>query len=548
MVVKVDPKVNVVDYGPYLDLDARTPIRALFRRIVGMPRRIITPDEFVWGAAQVTYKDIGVLREMIEHRKKGRDLREAMKKSVIQNAGAGHASMATTPLLWVFLEGNSSKLVDSIFTGVRYGSSLMPSGRRVPVTEGAIVLPQDFPIKEGNSLTPENLTGNAERIYVESIRRNIQAYEKLQDRGVSKQEAAKIVPYGHKGGGFMVLSLETLASLSNEFQDNPDVPMEGKRIVAQLEDFVHSHGMEVTYEARKNAPRTGCPNPSIFHTRKNLPYSLARREGISLTDPTLISFDIVETPELEERVREYLKRREEVFSTPQKMREGWAKLLRDKEHLVADNNDGVSALTFILEPWRVWGEDKRHRALPQTAESIYHTVERARKYLFKAEEKTLTPEYVSNFFSVPQKVAEDNGNWNIWINRIQESFEVYDSLIKMGVDKSDAINVIPRGIKLGVTKRRDLYNMTTGHDSLRLCTTAEPEMRQITEKESALVTKALPDYMRGLIGPKCADVGFCPDRKNCGRVAQYLGFPNTQEIYDQMTKGREQGIRDAIGE
>jgi hypothetical protein len=529
MVTRINPKVNVVDYGPYMDLG---------------DGNVVTPDEFVYGASQITYKDVGALQELIENKKEGKDVREQMIKSVIKSAGAGHASMPTTPVMWVFLEGECSKMVDSLFTGVRYGSSLMPSGRRVPIDTEAIVIPQDFPISQENVAVPDAFHGDAEKLYLQVSRENIKAYEILQQRGVSTQEASKIVQYGHKGGGFMLMSLETLANLSRDFKDNPYIPKEGKEIIKQLEDFVHSHGMEVTYESRKAAPRTGCPNPGIFHKRNNFPHSLAKK--YHLDGPSLVGEVIFEdTLELEERVNAYLKMRKEVFSSPENVAKGWKALLKEEDEIIADYNDSLRACTYINQPWRVWGETKRHRTMLQTAESVYHGRDRMSAFLFQSKEKELTLDYVKQFFSVPESVAKDPENMRLWKERIVESNNAFEMLLRMGVKESDAIQITPRGMKFGVTKNKDFYNITLGHDSLRLCSTAEPEMREITEQEANLVKNKLPDYMRELIGPKCMNVGFCPD-KNCGKVNQYLGFQYTKEFHGEIQDIRRNEIMGKI--
>ena len=187
MVTVIEPKVNVIDYGPKLTLKNG---------------QIITPDEFVWGASRITYKDIGTIPELIKLREEEEDITEKIKTSLIASAGAGHASMSTSIGFWIFLEGNSSKMVDSIFTGARFASSLMPSGRRVPLIQNQIVVPKGIHRKK-----------DFEKMYLETSEKNIQAYELLQERGVSKQEAAKIAQYGHRGGGFMFMPSDTVIVL-----------------------------------------------------------------------------------------------------------------------------------------------------------------------------------------------------------------------------------------------------------------------------------------------------------------------------------------------
>ena len=122
----INPKIEVVGFGPYREL----------------PNGQITPDEFVYGASGITYKGMRALDELMEAKEKDTDVREKMIKGLIKSAGSGHASMATTPGFWFIIQGTSSKLVDSIFTGARFSSSLMPSGRRVPISKENIVIPK----------------------------------------------------------------------------------------------------------------------------------------------------------------------------------------------------------------------------------------------------------------------------------------------------------------------------------------------------------------------------------------------------------------------
>lgn len=511
----IEPRVNVVDYGPFQDE--------------------ITSDEFVYGAAGITYKDIGALSEVMELKKSEANIAEKIRKSLIKSAGAGHASMATTPGLWVFLEGDCSKLVDSLFTGARFSSSLMPSGRRVPIAKDQIVVPRNI----------HDAGTEVEGIYVKSIENSIDVYERLQERGVEKQEASKIVPYGHRGGGFMFMPLETLIAYSKDFEANlSGIPREGIEIVNQLEDFVKTHGMDVTYEARKNSPRTSSPNPGIFHSRTNLAQEIVNENRNHVLDnPILLNLNHIPSNERDARIINYFENREAIFSAQKLIEFHWKEALSELDEIVQDYNNSISVTTASNSPWRVWGEVKRHRTLPHTVESIYHAVERAVKLAADMPSRTdngVSYEDWPKVVSVPNAVKEKD-NFNLWINTFKESLSDYTQLVRMGIPESDAIGVIPRGIKLGIVKQWDLYNLTTGYMSLRLCTTAEPEMRRTTEQERQLVLDSnLPNTIKGLIMPKCGYTGFCPDR-NCGVVKKYVDFYDA-DVHKALQTARENEI------
>jgi hypothetical protein len=522
----VDPKVDFLGYGPTLKL-----IDAEGKEI------ILSPDDLVYGAAGVTYKGMKFIDEVIELKKDGVDFQTKRDKATIKSVGAGHASMSTSQGMWVAVR-ESSKLVDSIFTGATYLSALMPSGRRVPIEVGEIVVPKGI----------EDVGGIARELYLDTSKKNIQAYELLQIQGVPKQEASKIVQYGHGGGGFFYVPLETLVYFAKQAEANPeDIPLEAKEIITQLEKTVHENGMGVTYESRKNAPRASSVNPNIFHHRRNFAQELFEDHKIEYAhDPILLSaFDNV-SDERTRRIIDYLQHRKELFQSPG---ENWKKSLQELEDIVSDFNLSTGARTIANVPWRVWGEVKRHRTLPQTAESIYNAIERTRKDYFTSLELTRTDEeYVSalkRFVSVPDSVANNRENLDLWEERVRDSLIVYDRLLQMGIKESDAITVIPRGIKFAMIKSLDLYNMTTGFASLRQCKgTVEPEMYSFTKREMELIKKspAIDEYVKQLIAPKCHYGGFCPEadfKTCCGLVKQVT--PNYDEVMHKAVWTQREG-------
>ena len=216
------------------------------------------------------------------------------------------------------------------------------------------------------------------------------------------------------------------------------------------------------------------------------------------------------------------------------------------------DNNSVSLTTVANSPWRLFGEVKRHRTLRQSAESIYIAVDRTLELVKETGDKVregrtedlglLADEY-QNVFSMPPAVKQDPEKLKLWLGRVVDSFETYEQLRKSGVLESDAIHVIPRGIKIGIEKRFDLYNMTLGYLSLRLCNTCEPEMRRTSEQERDLMLQSnLSDGVKNLLTPKCSYVGFCPegsyDKRCCKKVHTFVPGYNG-ELHAQIQKGRK---------
>ncbi len=543
----VNPNVQIVGFGPRLELPNGT---------------FITPDEFVLGAARVTYKDMDVLEELREKKEEDLDFSyRNLQNALISVAGAGHASMATTPGFWAIIGGTSSKMVDSAFTGARFSSSLMPSGRRIPIEVENIVIPKGI-FTKGEKVI---------ELYMDTSKKNILLYQDLQERGVPKQEASKIVQYGHKGGGFMFMPLETLIHFSKDFEANPDlIPDEAREVVRQLEECVVENGAGITYFARREAPRTSCVNPSIFHDRENYATSLIDScngfNGNVLEDSVVLDTRILQDKNRDRLIEEYLNQRRNIFESTEDIELCWKEELRILEEIVTDYNDTVRFLVASNTPWRVWGEVKRHRTLPQTTESVYHAVDRAIRALQETglygilESEIEINDRILNKFkeicSLPKSVRNNNDNRKDWISAFINAMRTYQILTDNGVSKSDSIMVIPRGLKMVSVKDFDLYNLGPGYTSLRFCNTAEPEMRQITAREMTLVRKVLEGNphsgrLSELITAKCEYTGFCPERKYtaaenpCRLINRQVPSYN-EDFHTEFMEERKQEIRSII--
>ena len=518
----IDPKIKVVDFGPKASLENGT---------------IITPDDFVYGAAKITYLGEDAQQEIINLKQEDpENINQTIKDGLTAVAGAGHASMATTPGFWGTFQGTPSKLVDSIFTGAVFSSSLMPSSRRVPIAQNAIVIPKGIN-HEGNEL---------EQIYVRTLENCISAHDNLIKMGMHKQEASKIVPYGHKGGGFFFMPLETLIYFSKlSEKDSTAMPREGKEIISQIEDFINNgSGMEITYNARKAAPRTGNVNPNIFHFRKNLAEELMQNNPEAIFHPQILNVENLESQEFELKAKQYLEQREKDFKNIYGIKNNWVKQLNELEKLTIDFKDSISVTTLANIPWRVWGEVKRHRTLPQSTESVYRAVDKA---IANIDNIHTNPE---EFVSMPSYLNKNPEAKKLWLDSFKDSLLGYDSLIKRGIRESDAIAMIPRGIKLATMKKFDLYNLTTGYGSLRLCSTAEPEMKQITllEKKEIQKHQKVPEHVKALIAPKCNYTGFCPEtkyKKDCNSVNKVVPFYDVN-VHKEIQKERIEKIKETL--
>ena len=68
----------------------------------------------------------------------------------------------------------------------------------------------------------------------------------------------------------------------------------------------------------------------------------------------------------------------------------------------------------------------------------------------------------------------------------------------------------------------DLYNIITGYYPLRLCQTAEEEMKRNTINEVEQIKKTFKangyGWLNKHIVPKCETTGFCPEEETCMQI------------------------------
>lgn len=554
----VDFKFHVIDYGPKIRLSngmELTP-QDLIVAASWMTFEEGDPENLALSAIKAIEKTVekeleerGELKDEKNLEEKIKDgFQKKIKDSLIGSAGRGHASLSTTPGIWGYFKG-ASKFVDSMFTGAIFSSSLMPSGRRIPVDVNSILAPKSI-------MNSNNFIKN---IYFETSKKNIELYEELLEKKIDKQEAAKITQYGIDGGGLIYLPLETIIGYKHEFDiEGKWIPQEGYDFINQIESQLKDLGMDILYFAREGAPRNTFNYPNIFTdpNKGSLVHSIQRRIMSGINPILQEDFFYRGSGSFENDFKKLEELSKEIRGNPESIKERWKELLLARKDLVKRYNGIISISSFVDVSWRVWGELKRHRTLEQSVESVYHAIDRARDVLNNYKEP-ISKGYItdrilddiSKVFIIPPSIYEDKELRKKWILRFASSINAYNMLINGGRPESDAIGVVPRGLKLSTFKRYDLYNILDGYLPLRTCGTAEPEMKKITEAEENKIKYSLRDLSK-LIGPKCSAVGFCLEPfssyKKCGKINKFVGFKYNERFHKEMDGIRKQLIYDKI--
>lgn len=92
----------------------------------------------------------------------------------------------------------------------------------------------------------------------------------------------------------------------------------------------------------------------------------------------------------------------------------------------------------------------------------------------------------------------------------------YDRLVEEGIPEEDVRYILPNACKTNIVvtmNARELRHFF----SLRLCTRAQWEIRQLAEKMLDCVREVAPALFDD-VGPRCKALGFCPESKGCGMM------------------------------
>jgi len=245
------------------------------------------------------------------------------------------------------------------------------------------------------------------------------------------------------------------------------------------------------------------------------------------------------------------------FSSLAKVKKNWQRLLDLRQIIFRDYNSALKIKVLSSIPWRVWGEKKRHRTVPQIIESIYYCIERAAEkfsqFKKQIEAKKINKkliEEIEEIFSIPPSIKNNPEFLSRYLLTALKSFQGYQDLIKLKIKPKEAIFLIPRAVKIDILQEYDLYNLLTGYYPLRLCPTAEEEMRRNTLKEVAQIKKVLSKkgygWLNKFIGSKCQIMGFCPEGNYCPMILTSVKKYNEkfhQEMKTELKKRFQENLK-----
>jgi thymidylate synthase ThyX len=441
-----------------------------------------------------------------------------------------------------------SKFLDSALTGMIFSSSLMASGRRTDTKEQDIVYPERiFKNKK------------AREIYRKASENIIKTHNYFLLEGIKKDEASKILQYGIYGTGIIHLPIESIIGLKREYLAEKEwMPEEIGILLKEIEKKLKSFGADWLYATREAAPRNVYPYPNIFKDpqESNITRELIKNEKL-LEGTKLISMEIMAAPGLKKKLTNLERKAEETFHSLKQIKKNWLKLIALRQEILRDYNPAFKFKVLSSIPWRIWGEKKRHRTVPQIIESIYYCIGRAEKSFnkFKSQIKKgkidkRTVKEIDKVFSIPPSIRQNPKYLSKYLSAALEAFQSYRNLTELSIKPREAVFLIPRAVKIDILQEYDLYNLLTGYYPLRLCSTAEEEMQRFSWKETVQIKRSLKergaDFLNKFLVPKCHIMGFCPEGKSCGLILPAVKNYNEKfhrEMKEELKKLLEKNLK-----
>ncbi len=507
---------------------------------------VLNPQEIVALSALLTFKGKSIKKLFEDIKKKGDNVNEKIKSILQKSSLRGHASIATTPSLCLTYEG--SKFLDWALTGLYFSSSLVSSGRRTNTTEKDIIYPRAIYRNK-----------KAREIYSQVSINNIKLHNYFLSKGISKDEVRKILQQGIYGTGIIQLPIESIIAVKKEYEAEKEwMPEEVGLLLQKIEKDAKKLGIDWLFATRQAAPRTVYPYPNVFKNpnKSNIVRELRKKEKLN-RGTKIVSIDALITEGLKAKLIALDRTRQKIFCSLAEIKRKWFDVLAVYQEISRDYNSAFNLKILSAVPMGIWTEKKRHRSCRQVVESIYYCVNRAAKVFEKFSREIKNGKInqraaalIEEVFSIPPSIKKNPEFLKSYLLAALESFRGYQKLIRLKIKPRDAVFLIPRGVKTDILQEYDLYNFLTGYYPIRLCTTADEEMRRNTLREVSLIKEELSKRGYGWLArfliPKCQLVGFCPEEKSCPMIFGAVKNYNEKfhkEMKEKLKKQFEKNLK-----
>ncbi len=394
----------------------------------------------------------------------------------------GHASLTTSVNFYFWIEG--SRISDFYFSSFPFGSYLVFSSRRIEIGPESMIIP--------DSIAESQFKDEYEKV----CKTLIDLYNKVKEKkGIDY--ARRILPIGFVSRLFFNLPLQVVLGIIKEAREDnqrksPTMPKEIVEIANSLEDCIRSRTNYLADASLKLPYDTNFPHPDLF--KGDIEFKTPETKILSKDEK--LEKILAETKEKLTALKD--------SNNITKSAEIWKEFVEKIQNKILVEANIISSLS-------AWNDIKRHRSVRQKVESIYHAADRCIK-----KSDNWNDDY---FYMPPVENEELKGQI---IAAYKEALRLYEKMVNKGIEKRDAIYIIPHAINLGIHMFLDGYHIFDpfGFLGIRTCTTTDHEVTKIANRIMNELRKELP-VISDFVGPKCK-LGYCPERNFCGLIKRFV--------------------------
>src|SRR3989344_4759041 len=372
-----DLKVNVLGFWPRINIQDTSLcedfLKICERDFLGGDEIVSYAQPLVSSGMDFNFLEREILKDI--HNSEKKELKNILFEKTATGIGRGHSLGG---LSGIVLGINGTKMIDSGLTGFVMSRSLVTSSRRRETTTEEIVIPESLNAK------PELLD---EYLKISKDVFNIgQEFKEKFGKFGGVETFNKAIPYNNPADLFIVLPLDTLATLAFEVREdraNPNgnfLPRELIKLAEMFPNLTERIGAGIMYNQRTKVPRDTYLHYSVFKdpSLSNYPLEQAEMRGMPI-EPLVIDH----SKDLTDGFKKELIKVRQIFEEARKIED--PKRLTDKSMecmlvlrgFVNEYNEAVRVKVLDTLSWRVWSEQKRHSTLRQNVESVYSAASRA---------------------------------------------------------------------------------------------------------------------------------------------------------------------------
>lgn len=127
-------------------------------------------------------------------------------------------------------------------------------------------------------------------------------------------------------------------------------------------------------------------------------------------------------------------------------------------------------------------------------------------------------------YIVPESIRNDPNRYHVYSEAIHQINKALIELENTGTPREDSALLLPLGMSTKIVDKRNLRNLID-MSRQRMCNRAYIEYRKLFQDICAALFDISNEWrwiIDHLFYPKCEEVGYCPEKKSCGKMNKFV--------------------------